>query len=147
MFAIVPLEGDRVQRRRIVKDSGTGPGTARSGLAGPGEGGVMAGSVLQAAAALRRALAGFEPGVFNGLDCATLADELATTEKACSAARLLAAARAAECGAHKERGYADPAQWLARQGGTTPRQAKDALAAAGKLGRLSDTKAALLSGE
>jgi hypothetical protein len=37
-------------------------------------------SVLAAAAGLREALAGFEPGLLSGIDCARVADELAATE-------------------------------------------------------------------
>jgi hypothetical protein len=69
--------------------------------------------VLAAAQALRAALAGFDPALLSGEDCARLVEALALTEKACGAARALAAARAGECRAHRERGYGDAADWCA----------------------------------
>lgn len=96
---------------------------------------------------LRAALAGFDAGIYSGEDCAVLADELAATEKACAAARLLAACRAVEAGAHRERGFSDGADWLARQSGTTGSQARRALDTARRLGDCPDTRNALLAGE
>ncbi|HUC13205.1 MAG TPA: hypothetical protein VMS00_02015, partial [Acidimicrobiales bacterium] len=86
----------------------------------------MSSAVLSVAtaASFRRACAGFEPELLSGADCAALAEELAATEKACGAARLLAAARAVACGAHKERGFNDGAGWMARQVGGTTGQAR-----------------------
>jgi hypothetical protein len=106
----------------------------------------LSGSVLGAARALRAVLAGFEPGEFSAGDCAVLAEELATTEKACATAGLLAAARAAGAGAHRERGFKDAAAWLARQSGTTGSQAREALQTARRLEDCPDTKQALLAG-
>ena len=54
----------------------------------------MSRAVLELAAALRSALSSFEPEAFSPTDCARLAEELARTEKACAAVRLLASARA-----------------------------------------------------
>ena len=96
---------------------------------------------------LRVALAGFDAGVYSGADCAVLADELAATEKACAAARVLAACRAVEAGVHRERGFAGGADWLARQSGTTGSQARKALDTARRLGDCPDTREALLAGE
>jgi hypothetical protein len=107
----------------------------------------VSGSVLAAACALRAALMRFEPGEFSGADCVRLADELAVTEKACATARLLASARAAQAGAHKERGFKDAAAWLARQSGTTGTQAREALQTAQRLEDCPDTKQALLAGD
>ena len=107
----------------------------------------MSSALLSAAASLRQALAGFEPGLLSGADCARVAEELAATEKACAAARLLAAARAVGCGAHQERGFPDGAAWMARQVGGTAGQARQALEAAGGLKDCPGTKAALLAGE
>jgi hypothetical protein len=104
-------------------------------------------SVLAAAAGLRTALEAFEPDLLSGIDCALVADELAATEKACAAARLLAARRAVESGAHGERGFKDGASWLAQQSGTTGTQARQALETANRLGDCPDTQAALLAGE
>ncbi len=102
--------------------------------------------VLEAAKALRAELAAFEPGLLRGVDCAHVADELSVTEKACAAARLVAGARAVEDGAHKEAGFADPVAWMARQGGTTSSQARQALQLARSLDAHPETKDALLSG-
>lgn len=107
----------------------------------------MSSSVREAATSLRDVLANFEPGLLTGADCARVAEELAATEKACAAARLLAAARAVECGAHRDGGFRDGAAWLARQGGITPGQARQALETASSLKSCPDTKAALLAGE
>lgn len=97
--------------------------------------------------ALQAVLADFEVATYTGLDCARIADELAATEKACAAARILAARRAAECGAHRARGFSDAAAWIAKQSGTTRSQAKDALTTAERLGQLPDTKEAFLHGQ
>jgi 5-methylcytosine-specific restriction endonuclease McrA len=107
----------------------------------------MSQSILQAAALLRRALTGFEPGVFSASDCARLAEELAAIEKACAAARLLAAARAVGAGEFREHGFEDGASWLARHSGSTGSQARQALQTARSLEECPDTKAALLAGE
>ncbi len=107
----------------------------------------MPGSVLECARALRVALSGFCSELVCGGDCARLAEELAATEKACAAVRVLAAARAVEAGAHRERGFADGAKWLARQSGSTAGQAREALQTANRLADCPDTKTALLSGD
>ena len=107
----------------------------------------MSSSIVAAAAALREALSGFDPCVFPGDDCARIAEELTTTEKACAAAGRLAALRASQCKAHEARGFSDPADWLAKQTGTTPGQARKSLANAGKLDDHPDTRDALLAGE
>lgn len=107
----------------------------------------MPASVLDTANALRAALATFDPRLLSGTDSARLAEELAATEKACASARLLAAARAVEAGAHRERGYSDGAAWLARQSGTTASRARQALDTAGRLDEHPETKQALLGGE
>jgi hypothetical protein len=107
----------------------------------------LSASVLAAASALRETLAGFEPGLYSGADCATVAEALAVTEKACATVRLLALARATQAGAHKERGFKDGAAWLARQSGTTGSQARQALETAQRLEECPDTKEALLAGQ
>ncbi len=107
----------------------------------------MSGPMLAVAAALRDALGRFDPRVYSGPDCARLAEELAVTEKACAAARLLAAARAVEGGVAQGRGFSDGAAWLARHTGATANQARKALATARSLEDCPDTKTALLAGE
>lgn len=105
------------------------------------------GLVLAAAAALRTALAGFDPAVLRGADCARVAEDLATTEKACRTVRLLTAARAVDAGAHLSAGFRDGAAWLARQSGVTGQQAKRDLETADRLEDCPETRAALLAGE
>ena len=104
-------------------------------------------TVRETARELRSALSAFEPADYSGADCAVLAEELAATEKACAAGRLLAAARAVAAGAHKTRGYSEGAAWLAAKAGSTGHDARKDLALAGSLGTLPETKAALLAGE
>ena len=66
----------------------------------------MAG-IRELAVQFRDVLVWSDPGVSTGEGCAQIAEELARTEKACAAARARYAARAAECGEHRKRGYAD----------------------------------------
>ena len=62
-------------------------------------------------------------------------------------ARLLAAARAVSCGAHKGRGFSDGAAWVARQVGATTGQARQGLETAAGLAGCPSTQSALLAGE
>jgi 5-methylcytosine-specific restriction endonuclease McrA len=103
--------------------------------------------VLAAAAALRVALAAFDPNLLTGSDCARVAEELAVTEKACSSVRLLTAARAVSAGAHRSAGFKDGAGWLARQSGVSAQQAKRDLQTADQLEGCPETRDALLSGQ
>ena len=107
----------------------------------------MSSAVLSAAGSLRRALVGFDPSLLSGTDCAALAEALAATEKACAGARLLAAARAVSCGAHKGRGFSDGAAWVARHVGATTGQARQGLEVAAGLAGCPSTQSALLAGE
>ncbi|HVA75921.1 MAG TPA: HNH endonuclease signature motif containing protein [Acidimicrobiales bacterium] len=107
----------------------------------------MSAGLLSGLKDLRVALVGFDAGVYSGADCAVLAEELAATEKACGAARLLAAARAIHAGAHKDRGFAEGADWLARHSGSTGSQARQALQTASRLGGSPDTREAMLDGQ
>ncbi len=104
-------------------------------------------SAATAAASFRQALAGLEPELVSGTDSAAFSDDLAATEKACAAARLLFSARAVACGAHKDRGFNDGAAWMARQVGGTTGQARQALETAAGLKDCPGTHKALLAGE
>ncbi|MCA1844522.1 MAG: HNH endonuclease [Actinobacteria bacterium] len=97
--------------------------------------------------ALREALSGFEPALLSGEDCAAVAEELARTEKACAGVRAAAAARAAECGAHRRRGWADGADWLAQVSGTSRGEARAALETVASMDACPVTRAALAAGE
>jgi hypothetical protein len=99
------------------------------------------------ARAFRNALVAFEPRSFSGEDCAAVAEELAATEKTCAAIRVMAAVRAGECGAHRQKGFADAADWLARAAGTTTGEAKTDLETAKALAEMPDTRAAVAAGE
>ena len=102
-------------------------------------------SPVATARALREELVGFEPERFSGADCATLAEELAHTEKACAAARARAAARAAACGAH--RGFGGANEWLGRISGTSAGQARQALDTLAALDNCPETRQAVTAGE
>ncbi len=100
-----------------------------------------------ACSALGRALDEFEPARLSGADCAHTVDLLARIEKRCAAARVVAAARAADCGAHRDRGFSDPRAWLAHASGISSADAKAALETAKGLDNCPQTQAALCSGE
>jgi hypothetical protein len=115
--------------------------------AGRRGGGAVPDGPLCHSRALRAALAGFDAKRCTGEDAAAIAEDLAATEKACAAARVLAAARAAECGAHRQKGFADAADWLARASGTSMVEARTALATAKALEGMPATRAAATAGE
>jgi hypothetical protein len=96
---------------------------------------------------LHAALASFQPEVHSGEDCATIVEKLAAVEKVSAAARVRAAARAGECGAHRERGFGDVSDWMARATGSTAGSAKAALDTAAALESQPEAKAALEAGE
>src|ERR1044072_9444485 len=99
------------------------------------------------ARALRTALVSFQPDDHSGEDCAVLVGELAAVEKVSAAARVRAAARAGSCGAHRERGFADVSDWMARATGSTSGSVKAAMETAAALEREPQVKAALHAGE
>ena len=104
-------------------------------------------SILAAARALRENLEGFDPDVLSGADCALVAEELALTEKALAWAAARAGARAADCGAHRQRGFSDPASWLAQSSGTSAGAARAAMEATAAIECLPLTQAAVQRGE
>lgn len=97
--------------------------------------------------AFRAELAWFDPALVSGDDCRVAAEELARTEKACAAARARAAARAAECGAHRSAGFADAAEWLARSSGSSRGAASAEMRTATAAEACPATNEALASGE
>jgi hypothetical protein len=96
---------------------------------------------------LREALVGFEASLLSGEDCAAVAEELARTEKACAGVRAAAASRAAECGAHRRRGWSDGADWLAQVSGVSRGEARAALETMSSIESCPAVRAALASGE
>jgi hypothetical protein len=107
----------------------------------------VATTLLERAAALRSALAQFDPAVVAGDDAALIVEQLAVTEKACAAARARAAVRAADCRSHERRGFPDAADWLARAAGSSRGEAQAAMATASALAPGSPTGAALAAGD
>jgi hypothetical protein len=102
----------------------------------------MLGQVDRLVEALRRV----DPALLSGADCARLAERLATAEKACAGLRARAAARAADCGAHRGLGYAQPADWLAKLSGSSVGEARAALETAAVLPEVPEVREALAAG-
>jgi hypothetical protein len=98
-------------------------------------------------AQLRAALVAFDPGALSGADCASLVEDLALTRKVSVAAEARAAARVASCGAHRDRGFVDPADWWARTSGTTSGETRAALDTIVAVEQCPDTRDALVAGE
>ncbi len=104
-------------------------------------------SLVELAQTFRAALISFQPEAYSGQDCAALVEELAAVEKVSAFARVWAAARVGECGAHRERGFADVSDWLARATGSTAGAAKSAPETAAALESQPEARAALAAGE
>jgi len=104
-------------------------------------------SLAESVDMLHAALVSFQPEAYPGEHCATLAEKLAALEKVSAAARVRSAARAGECGAHRERGFAEVSDWMARATGSTAGSAKAALETAAALESQPEAKAALDAGE
>ena len=96
---------------------------------------------------MRGRLADVDPALLLPGDCATLVDELAGLGKACAAAVARLGARAAAGGAHRGRGFLDPADWLAAATGSSSTGAKRNLEAVAAIEACPDTRAAVASGE
>jgi hypothetical protein len=104
-------------------------------------------SLVETVDVLHAALVSFQPETHSAEDCATLVEKLAGLEKVSAFARVAAAVRAGECGAHRERGFADVSDWMARATGSTVGAAKAAIETATALESQPDAKAALEAGE
>ena len=107
----------------------------------------MAESLVELAQTFRAALISFQPELHSGEACAAIVEELALVEKITKVTRVRAAARVGECGAHRERGFADLADWMARVTGSTAGSAKAALDTAAALESQPEVRAALEVGE
>src|SRR5262245_25904901 len=94
---------------------------------------------MERASAFHAALVAFDPALSSGADCAAVVSKLATVEKACGTAKARAAARAADCGAHRSAGFADAPEWFAAQSGTSIQGARGALETARGLDSCPDT--------
>src|SRR5687768_650194 len=104
-------------------------------------------SLVTRAGALRESLRDFDAGLLSGADCAAVVRELALLEKACASAKARVAARASDCGAHRDAGFADAADWLARASGSSTGAARAALDTTAALSRCPETAEALAAGE
>lgn len=103
-------------------------------------------SPVSTLAAWRVDVASLDPARYDGESARRLTEELARLEKACAGVRARFAARAAACGAHRSAGFHDPADWFARQSGTSLAQARDALELASTLDECPATANALANG-
>src|SRR6476659_3224687 len=110
-------------------------------------GGVMAQSLAFQVDALVRSAHAFDAGTLSGEDCARLVTKFAQAEKALTAARIRAAARAAESNQHRKEGFADPSEWLSRHTGGTARDARTQLDTMQRLELCPATRDAVASGE
>jgi hypothetical protein len=108
---------------------------------------VVVESLVSLAQAFRAALASFDPELHSGEDCAAVVEELALVEKVSAVARVDAALRVKECGTHRERGFANVSDWMARVTGSTAGSAKAALDTAAALESQPEARAALEAGE
>lgn len=107
----------------------------------------MSATVVEASRALRDGLAALDVETLSGADSAALVAVLATTEKVCAAAKARAAVRAAACGAHRDLGFADAAEWLSRQSGSSLPAAKAAIETVTALADAPNTRAAVEAGD
>jgi len=96
---------------------------------------------------LRSSLGRLDPSQLAGEECVKLVSELAITEKACATARVRAAAQAAASGAHRQSGFRDAHEWMARQAGCSAAKARTALETERALSDHPATAAALSAGE
>ena len=104
-------------------------------------------TVVSDAVSFRAALRTVEVEVLSGESAALVAEEMARVEKACAALRAMAAARAADCGAHRSAGYADPDEWMARMTGESRAKARSDLATGSRLSDCPKTRAAASDGD
>lgn len=103
--------------------------------------------VVAAAVSFRAVVREVDVATMHGGTCALVAEEMARVEKACAALRAMAAARAAGCGAHRERGFSAAEDWLAGAAGTTRNQAKSDIQTGSRLSDCPETKDAALDGD
>lgn len=102
--------------------------------------------IAEAARPLKRALRSVDPDSVSGPEAASAVSELAEIKKVCDAALARFAARAETLGAHKSRGHASGAQWMAKSMGITPAQAQRSMDTARALEDLPRAKEAYVSG-
>ncbi len=104
-------------------------------------------TVVSDAVTFRASLRTVDVALLSGEGAALVAEEMARVEKASAALRAMAAARAADCGAHRAAGFADPDEWMARMTGESRSKARSDLATGSRLSDCPKTKAAAADGE
>lgn len=107
----------------------------------------MSAELLSSVDAFIMELASFEPRLCNPEKCVVVVEQLARLEKVSAAARARTAARAAECGAHRRKGFVKPSDWLARATGSSTSEAERELDTAKRLDDLPETREAVSKGE
>lgn len=98
-------------------------------------------------AALREAVAGFDPACLDGPAARRAVEQLSRMERLCAAAKAAGAARVAECSAWKGGADRSAAHWLARTTGTTVGAAVTTLQTAESLRTLPATREAFERGD
>src|ERR1700722_4994670 len=107
----------------------------------------MLAEIAAACEAMGGALTDLDPLLLSGAQCAHVVEMLARIEKRCAAVRALTATRAAECEAHRGRGFCEAASWLAHTSGVSDSEARSALSTAAALESCPQTRTALMAGE
>lgn len=92
-------------------------------------------------------LATFEARLHSPDDCVAIVARLARLEKACAAARSVAAARVEAGGAHRAQGFVHASDWLAHMTGATTTEAERELSTAAQLDQLPTAQEAVRTGE
>jgi hypothetical protein len=96
----------------------------------------------------RARLAAVDAAALSGPEAMALAAAIASLANACVATRGRLASHAAACGAHREAGYADAAEWLSRVAGVLPNQARREIELARSLdGACASTRQAFDAGD
>lgn len=104
-------------------------------------------SLVSESVSFRSRMRSVEVERLSGEACALMAEEMARVEKASAALRAMAAARAADCGAHRGAGFADADEWVAQMTGESRHKARADLATGSRLVGCPATKAAAADGE
>lgn len=91
--------------------------------------------------------AAFDPALLDATAAAAAVSEWAAIENIASTMKAMAAARVASSSTWKDTGVASPAEWLARETGTTAARAREQIATGGRLEKLGATAAAARRGD
>ena len=94
-----------------------------------------------------KAVADFEPAIYDGKAAKALVDRFAHLERLAAAGKALAAGRVAESGVWRSSGERSPAHWMAKTTGTSLGQAIGVLETASRLNDLPATQQAVRAGQ